>query len=151
MLTVHIPMLLALLGTALMAVVIFAPSRVPAVVTASFAPPPAPPAMERWEPAPAWEPPPAFEPWAPETERCEPLPREPLRSDAPGWPALIDRRASGCDVPARLALVEALATVRTPWSEELLYRALDDESDASVRAAVVAALGDAIRYPAGLA
>jgi hypothetical protein len=39
MLTLQIPMLLALLGTALMAVVIFAPSRVAAPVTISFAPP----------------------------------------------------------------------------------------------------------------
>jgi hypothetical protein len=164
MLTMHIPMLLALLGTALMAVVIFAPSRVPAAVTASFAPPPAPPAVERWEPStawepsPTWEPSPAWQPWPafepcslPATERREPPPPEPPLAHAPAWPALIDRRASGCDAAARLAIVEALASVRTPWSEELLYRALDDESDASVRAAVVAALRATARYPAGLA
>jgi hypothetical protein len=131
MLTLHIPMLLALLGTALMAVVIFAPSRVPAPPTISFSPLPAPSAIERWEPLPP-EPASAAEP-------------------APAWPALIDRRASRCDAAARLGLVEALASVRTPWAEAILYAALEDESDPSVRAAVMTALGAATRYPAGLA
>jgi hypothetical protein len=126
MLTMQIPMLLALLGTALMAVVIFAPSRAPATVTTSFAPPPLPPAVERWEPSPA------IDCW-------EPLAAEP--PDTSTWPALIDPRAAGCDAAARLALVEALAAVRSPWSETILRRALDDESDRSVRDAVVAALG----------
>ena len=131
MLTLHIPMLLALLGTALMAVVIFAPSRVPAPATMSFSPPPAPSAFERWEPFQA----------EPATATVR----------APEWPALIDRRALGCDAPARIGLVEALASVRTPWSEAILYVALEDESDPSVRAAVVTALGATMRYPAGLA
>ena len=131
MLTLHIPMLLALLGTALMAVVIFAPSRVPVPATMSFSPPPAPSAIERWEP---FQPEPAG-----------------AAEHAPTWPALIDRRASGCDAAARLRLVEALASVRTPWSEAILYAALEDESDPSVRAAVVTALGAPTRYPFGLA
>ena len=135
MLTMQIPMLLALLATALMAVVIFAPSRVPAAVTTSFAPPPAPPAVERWEEAPAYEPP------AP----------EPAVSTVPAWPALIDRRATGCDAAARLGLVDALASLRTPWSDAILYGALDNESDPVVRAAVVTALGATVRYPDGLA
>jgi hypothetical protein len=115
MLTLQIPMLLALLGTALMAVVIFAPSRVPALATASFAPPPAPPAIDSWQP-------PVHEP------------------AAPAWPNLIDHRAANCDAAARLGLVEALAAVRTPWSEAILLRALDDEPDSAVRFAAVAAL-----------
>jgi hypothetical protein len=131
MLTMHIPMLLALLGTALTAVVIFAPSRVPAPATMSFSPPPAPPAFERWEPHPP----------------------EPATAsvDAAAWPGLIDRRASGCDAAARRGLVEALASVRTPWSDAILSAALDDEPDPSVRAAVAAALGVTARYGAGLA
>jgi hypothetical protein len=124
MLTLQIPMLLALLGTALMAVVIFAPSRVPAPATTSFSPPPAPPAVGRWEP------PPAMDAW--DLPMHEPA--------APLWPTLIDRRAANCDAVARLGLVEALATVRTPWSEAILRRALDDEPDPTVRAAVVTAL-----------
>jgi hypothetical protein len=123
MLTMQIPMLLALLATALMAVVIFAPSRVAAPAAASFAPPPAPPATERWEP-------PAIDAWMPVM----------TEATAPVWPTLIDRRAANCDAVARLGLVEALAAVRTPWSEAVLRRALDDESDRTVHAAVVAAL-----------
>ena len=124
MLTMQIPMLLALLATALMAVVIFAPSRVPAVVTTSFAPPPAPPATECWERPPA-------------TDAWDPPATEP---SAPLWPTLIDRRAVDCGVAARVGLVEALAAVRTPWSEAILRRALDDETDPAVHAAVNAAL-----------
>jgi len=134
MLTLQTPMLLALLGTALMAVVIFAPSRVAAPVGTPFAPPHPPPAVERWEPSPA------FEPWepAPGFECAAAVATEPL--DAPLWPTLIHRRAAGCDPAARLALVEALAAVRSPWSDAILRRALDDELDGSVREAVIAAL-----------
>ena len=117
MLTLHTPMLLALLGTALMAVVIFVPSRVPAAATVSFSPPASPSATAR----------------------------------TPAWPTLIDRRASGCDAVARLDLVEALASLRTPWSEAVLHGALDDEPDPAVRAAVAAALGATTRYPFGTA
>ena len=135
MLTLQFPMLLALLGTALMAVVIFAPSRVPAEMTMSFAPSPTPPAVERWEPSPV------IECWEP----------EPAIAHEPAWPALIDRRASGCDAAARMDLVKALAAVRTPWSEAILHRALDDEPDPTVHSAVVEALGATARYRAGLA
>jgi hypothetical protein len=127
MLTVQIPLLLALLATALMAVVIFAPSRVPAPVTASCAPPIAPPAMERWEL------PPDVDLWAP----FEPVLKI---APAPAWPKAIDPRAAGCDAAARLGLVEALATIRTPWSDAVLRTALDDEADPVVREAVAAAL-----------
>ena len=117
MLTLQTPILLALLGTALMAVLIFVPSRVPAPATISFSPPASPCAIAR----------------------------------TPAWPTLIDRRASGCDARARLDLVEALASLRTPWAEAVLRGALDDEPDPAVRAAVVAALGLTTRYPAGVA
>lgn len=134
MLTMQMPMLLALLATALMAVVIFAPSRAPAAVTTSCAPPPAPSASERWEPLPSvefWDP-------LPSGEGSAQSP--PGLSEAPTWPAAIDARAAGCDAAARRALVEALAAVRSPWSEAILHRALDDETDPVVREAVVAAL-----------
>jgi len=124
MLTLQIPMLLALLGTALMAIVIFAPSRAPAPANVSFAPPPAPPLAEHWEP------------WAAVESAVAPV-RE---SHSPGWPLLIDRRAENCDAAARLGLVDALAAVRTPWSEAILRHALDEEPDPSVRIAVTAAL-----------
>ena len=134
MLTLQIPMLLALLGTALMAVVIFAPCRVPSPVTTSFAPPASPPPFEQWEPLPIaqWEP--------PALERCDPPGDEPVAAVA-AWAALVDPRAAACDAAARLGLVEALASIGTPWAEAILRRALDDEPDPGVRAAVVAALG----------
>ena len=134
MLTLQIPMLLALLGTALMAVVIFAPTRVATPAAISFAPPPAPPLFDQWQPLPS--------------EYCEPLADEPFAppplatvSTGAAWPAMVDQRASGCDAAARLGLVEALAAVGTPWSETILRHALDDEPDPAVRAAVVTALG----------
>ncbi len=132
MLTLQIPMLLAFLGTALMAVVIFAPSRVPArsglagPVAISFAPPPEPPVVERWDP-----------------------PSDPMVSTADAWaataavatwPTLVDRSAAGCDARARCALVDALATIGTPWAETILRQALDDEPDPPVRAAIAAVL-----------
>ena len=120
MLTPQIPMLLALLGTALMAVVIFAPAPAAATVTVSLAPLPAPPPFES----------PPFERWEP----------PPTAREAPAWPALFDARAAGCDAASRLALVDALATVRAPWAGAILRRALSDEPDALVRDAVAAAL-----------
>ena len=128
MLTVQIPLLLALLATALMAVVIFAPSRVPRRVTASCAPPHAPPAIERWAP------PPDIDLWAP----LDPDARDDARR--PPGPLRSIRARPRCDAAARLGLVEALAAVRTPWSDAILRSALDDEPDAAVRDAVAAAL-----------
>jgi hypothetical protein len=133
MLTLQIPMLLALLGTALMAVVIFAPSRVPArsgfaaAGAISFAPPPAPPAVERWDP--------------PADPMLSPADAWPATAPEPAWPTLVDYRAAGCDAYARCALVDALATIGTPWADAILRRALDDEPDALVRAAITAVLG----------
>jgi hypothetical protein len=124
-----VPLLLALAGTGLMAVVIFAPAvPSPAAAPVSFAPPAAPPPVERWEP-PAPDPAEAAfsEPWA----RAE---RE------PAWPELIDPRAVACDAAARLALADGLGAVRAPWAEAILRRALDDEPEAFVRAAIAAAL-----------
>ncbi len=134
MLTLQIPMLLALLGTALMAVVIFAPARTVAPVTMSFAPPPAPPLFEQWEPFP-------FD--HSETSPVDPFAQSSATTSAAAvatWPALVDPRAAGCDSSARLGLVEALATVRAPWSETILCRALDDEPDPAVHTAIAAAL-----------
>ncbi len=154
MLTLQIPTLLALLATALMAVVIFAPERVVARPTISFAPPlgPAPlaaappwtPPLERWESEPDSFPdtttsffdPAAYGDGAPSSGNAV---APTAVSQPPAWPALVDRRAAGCDVPARLALVEAMITIGTPWSRGILRRVLDDESDPGVRSAVIAA------------
>jgi hypothetical protein len=136
MLTLQIPMLLALLGTALMAVVIFAPSRAPAPVTVSFAPPPKPPPpFEQWDPY-------GSEPWEPPAREEPGVVPPPAAVASEAWPALVDPRASGCDAAVRSGLVEALGAVRTPWAEAILRRAMDDERDPAVRDAVAAALGD---------
>ena len=66
------------------------------------------------------------------------------------WPALLDPRATGCDAAARCALVDALATLRTPWSEDVLRRALAEEPHPAVRAAILAVLSDE-GYAPGLA
>lgn len=162
MLTLQIPTLLALLATALMAVVIFAPERVVARPTISFAPPlgPAPlgtappsiPPLERWNSEPDSFPDPttsfpdtttsffdlaAYGGSAPSSANATTT--TVALSQPPAWPALVDRRAAGCDAPARLALVEALITIGTPWSRGILRRVLDDESDPGVRSAVIAA------------
>ena len=120
MLTMHVPTLLALLGTVLMAIVIFAPTP----ATASAVRPPA----EVYSPLPydafgasSVVPPP------------EPVPC------APAWPVLIDRSAEHCDAEGRLELVGALAAVRAPWADAILRRALAEESDVRVRAAISAA------------
>ena len=154
MLTLQIPTLLALLATALMAVVIFAPERIEARPTISFAPPlgPAPlgaaqssiPPLERWNSEPDSFPdtttsffdPAAYGDGAPSSANAV---TTAALSQPPAWPALVDRRAAGCDAPVRLALVEALTTIGTPWSREILQRVLDDESDPGVRSAVIAA------------
>jgi hypothetical protein len=141
MLTLQIPTLLALLGTALMAVVIFAPAPVAAKVTLSLAPPlaPSPSPLERWAPPP----PVLSESWDLRTE----FPIDVIHDDAtvaqaaPAWPALVDPRAANCDAAARLALADALATVRAPWADAILQRALDDEPDALVRDAIARRCG----------
>jgi hypothetical protein len=155
MLIAQVPTLLALLGTALMAVVIFAPAPAAPTVTASCAPPPAMPPFERWTTAPdpfgslpvndveSW---PAAEADPAPFSHVE-APFEPDRR--PAWPALLDSRAAGCGAPARLELVTALAAVRTPWSDDVLRCALAEESDRLVRDAIAAAL--ATRYAGALA
>ncbi|MBV8299004.1 MAG: hypothetical protein JO083_05630 [Candidatus Eremiobacteraeota bacterium] len=147
MLTLQIPTLLAVLATALMAVVIFAPERAAPRPTISFAPPLAPAPLDT---APRTFS--RFADWGPDAGSPDagPIPAAHSIPDAdsffaaavpqpPGWPALVDRRAAGCDAPARLALVEALLAIETPWARAILQRVLDDERDPAVRAAVTAA------------
>jgi hypothetical protein len=133
MLTVQLPTLLALLGTALMAVVIFAPKAPAVSVAASCAPPGAPPALEHWTPPAQTSEMPAFEPAAPER-------RFDLRVAA-AWPALIDPSAAGCDSDTRLALVDALGALGTPWAAAILERAWLDDPDEAVQRRVAAVLG----------
>jgi hypothetical protein len=134
MLSTALPIVLALVGTVLMAIVIFAPAAatavapVPAAVAVSYAPP--------LEPSAAFDRFDAFD----ALEHFEPAPPAEAASYDSGWPALVDPRAATCDAAARLALVDALATVRTPWAGTILRHALAGEADAAVRAAIAAAM-----------
>jgi hypothetical protein len=106
--TMQIPALLVLVATALMAVAIFAPKKLPAPATISY---------------------------APSIAALVDVPPVVHREPQPAWPAYVDPCAAGCDAAARLALVDALETLRAPWADAILLRALADEPDAIVRAA----------------
>ena len=132
MLTVQLPTLLALLGTALLAVVIFAPKAPAVPVAASCAPPSAPPALERWTPPQQLAELPDLP--APAVERVRDLPA------AAAWPGLVEPSAPGCDSDTRLALVDALGALRTPWAAAILERAVRDDPDEAVQRRAAAAL-----------
>ena len=118
------PTLLAFIGTGLTAIAVFAPGR-PRPATVSFAPPLAPPPFKRWTPPPASDDP------------------EPPRPSSPVWLALVDPRADGSDVAVRLALVEALTALATPWADAILRDVLAEDPDSQVRAAASAAIREA--------
>jgi hypothetical protein len=58
----------------------------------------------------------------------------------PQWPTLVGPSAAACDVDARLDLIDALASIGSPWALDVLHHASDEESDPAVRAAIDAAL-----------
>ncbi|BDE06439.1 hypothetical protein WPS_17150 [Vulcanimicrobium alpinum] len=119
----QLPTILAVAGTVLMAIVIFAPRRVTVSAAGPFAPTFVPAAGTLTASALV----------AP--ERIDP------RRTLPVWPEFIDARAARCDAAARLTLVDALASLRSEWSRALLTRALDDEDEPAVRRAILQALG----------
>ena len=125
MLSTQAPALLIVLGTVLMAIVIFAPAR-GNLPTVSFAPPPAAVASGL--------------PSVPQSERDDDVP---TAFRVASWPSLIDPRAAACDTATRLALVDALGTLRGAWSRDVLERARADDPSADVRAAAACALGEA--------
>lgn len=125
----QLPTILALLGTVLLALAIFALPRAAGGPAVSFAPPVGAGPVERTLPAEPWPPPSAL-------AFDEPAPGEPSTDGEPSWPGLVDPRAAGCDAAARLALVEALLAVRAPWAEAILRRAAAQERDPSVIAAL---------------
>jgi hypothetical protein len=136
MLTLQVPTLLALLGTVLMAVVIFAPAA---------------PTVQR---EPALAPPQAYSPLPFDALAPLDVPpfSDPPRPSTPHWPALVDPSAAACDAAARLALAGALGAVRTPWAAAILGRALAEETDPAVRAAIAdAQVAWGSGYPASLA
>jgi hypothetical protein len=62
------------------------------------------------------------------------------RAVAPHWPELVEPTATACDVTARLDLVDALASLRSPWAMDVLVHANALETDPTVRAAITSAL-----------
>jgi hypothetical protein len=119
-----LPTALALAGTAVAAFAILAPRKVAAapLPTAGFTAP-ASIGGESWSPMLDLA---AREPFAP----------APLAAPLAGWPLLVDPAAAGADAAVRGALVDALGTVEGPWARALLERALDDEPDPALRAAI---------------
>lgn len=136
----QLPTILALLGTALLALAIFAPPRAAGGPIVSFAPPIIAAPLERspFDPFPTA---PTGTPPADAFAFDEPVLDEPVLDEfgpEPSWPALVDPRALGCDAAARLGLVEALLAVRAPWADGILRRAADEERDPPVVAALAA-------------
>lgn len=126
MLSMQMPTVLAVLGTVLMAIVIFAPAPARAAVTTSFAPP-LPPPLDHWQPPSLGGLPIADDPF--ESMPVSVPAGEPATAEVPSWPGLVDASARDCDAGARRALVEALGSVRTAWAETILQRAQQEETD----------------------
>jgi hypothetical protein len=85
-----------------------------------------------------------------------PFRRHPIDADADNdasrngtvaWPALVEASASAIDVPARIDLADALGALQSAWSESILRKAYETESDPGVRAAIEAALRQAQDRP----
>ena len=127
-----VPSLLALLAAVLCAVAIFAPARAARPAAISLAPPLAPePPVERWSPPLLDD-----EPHVTGDAGWETPADPPAVTQRATWPLLIDARAISCDALARCDLVDALAALRAPWADAILERALEDEPDDGVRAAL---------------
>jgi len=110
---------LAVAGTGLAAFAILAPRTVALLPAAAPAPlsRPRPPSYDE-----GWPPPfVALGPEPPATAR---------------WPAWVDPAATGADLQLRGVLIDALGAARTTWARSILERALDDEPDAALRAAI---------------
>lgn len=109
-----LPTVLALAGTALMAIAIFGPFRKPVDAVDAVA------GDAESTPGSAFG-----------TANAD---------GAPAWPALVDATAVACDAHARIDLADALGTLRSAWAESILRRAYDTEPDPSVRSAIASAL-----------
>ena len=125
----EIPTLLVLLGAALMTVAIFAPKRRPVELLAGAGPA----AFNAWHTL-------SEPPIAPPSYAEEHVPPAACTGAGLTWPALVDSCALDLDEAARIALILALAALRQPWAQAILQRAIAEETDASVRAALHVAL-----------
>lgn len=115
--TLSIPTLCAFLGTALMAIAIFAPRR--SIASNAAATPALRLPVFDWHTIPA--------PSADLPVAAEPPPY------APSWPELVDPAAVGLDATSRGALARALVACDGDWALTLVAAALRDEPDAGVR------------------
>jgi hypothetical protein len=125
------PVVFALVGIALIAAAAFGPRKGELHAAVSFAPPVAPPPLARWARPRGWYPP---QPTIPEPtpSAAEPTPSR--------WAERIDPHAAGASAATRIAMVEALAALRTAWAIAILHEALADDHEPDVRDAVLRAL-----------
>jgi hypothetical protein len=102
---------LAVAGTALMAVAIFGPFRKPVDVESDAGAAPVHTAI---------------------AANGEP--------DVAQWPALVEATAIACDAHARIDLADALGALQSSWAEAILRQAYETEPDPAVRSAIASAL-----------
>lgn len=62
------------------------------------------------------------------------------RAQSLTWLRLVDESLGNADVQLRLDMIERLAIVNSAWSRDVLQRAQDEETNASVRSAIDLAL-----------
>jgi hypothetical protein len=125
------PVVFALVGVALIAAAAFGPRKGELHAAVSFAPPVAPPPLARWARPRGWYPP---RPAIPEPTPSASDPK-PAR-----WAERIDPHAADCSAATRVAIVDALAALRTDWAIAMLHEALADDHEPAVRDAVLRAL-----------
>jgi hypothetical protein len=129
--TLSIPMLFALVGVGLIALAAFGARKVELDPPVSFAPPVVPRPLARWARPRGWYPPSAA-PARPTPSASAP--------PQPTWPARIAPQAERCDAATRMAIVDALAQLETPWAEANLRGVLTEETDPAIRESALRAL-----------
>jgi len=131
MTTLSVPVLFALAGVGLIALAAFGAQRVELDPPVSFAPPVAPRPPARWARPRGWYP--------PKGARACPTPSASVPPQ-PTWPERIAPEAARCDAATRMAIVEALALLDTPWAHAHLHGVVSEETDPAIRAAAQRAL-----------
>lgn len=58
------------------------------------------------------------------------------------WPLRIDDSAVDLDAAAKIALIERMGLIGSPWCQEILKQAETEEDDSTVRRAIAFALAD---------
>lgn len=65
-----------------------------------------------------------------------------IQSPHAPWPLRIDDTAVDLDTGAKIALIENLGLIGSPWCQEILKQAQSEEDDPTVRRAIAFALAD---------